>query len=130
MPIHFAGLTDVGMRRDHNEDSFAANPETNLYIVCDGMGGHAAGEVASRIAVDTVASFIQATANDEDITWPFEYDESLSLNANRMRNLIKAVHQAGFEVSHVSLSSYAAALVSVAFLSGYPFTLWRVPSGV
>ena len=93
MPIYFAGLTDVGMRRDHNEDSFAANPDTKLFIVCDGMGGHAAGEVASRIAVDTVASFIQATANDEDITWPFEYDESLSLNANRMRTAIRLANQ-------------------------------------
>lgn len=93
MAIEHAGLTDVGMRRDHNEDSYCANPEYNLFIVCDGMGGHAAGEVASRIAVDTVEKFTLATGNDEDITWPFEYDETLSLNANRIRTAIRLANQ-------------------------------------
>ena len=48
----FGSRTDVGCVREHNEDSLAVAPP--LYVVCDGMGGHAAGEVASEIAVDVI----------------------------------------------------------------------------
>jgi protein phosphatase len=50
------GATDVGMKRDHNEDYFSIKPEGNIYIVSDGMGGHNAGEVASLTAVERVDS--------------------------------------------------------------------------
>ncbi|CAM4503915.1 Stp1/IreP family PP2C-type Ser/Thr phosphatase [Corallococcus exiguus] len=49
-----AGLTDVGRKRNHNEDSFLIDDELQLYVVADGMGGHAGGGTASRIAVETI----------------------------------------------------------------------------
>jgi PPM family protein phosphatase len=49
-----AGLTDVGRKRNHNEDSFLIDEELQLYVVADGMGGHAGGGTASRIAVETI----------------------------------------------------------------------------
>src|ERR1700687_3795225 len=53
-PIRFFAATDVGKVRDHNEDNFLVDKKLALFIVADGMGGHAAGEVASAIAVRTV----------------------------------------------------------------------------
>ena len=59
MPFEFAGATDVGRKRDHNEDSLLLLPEHRVAVVCDGMGGHEAGEVASGIGVDTVKRFFE-----------------------------------------------------------------------
>jgi protein phosphatase len=61
------GLTDVGRRRDHNEDAFLVDEALGLYVVADGMGGHAGGGTASRLAVDTIQGVVR-TARERDPT--------------------------------------------------------------
>ena len=61
MKIRYAAKTDVGMKRTHNEDYFSLIEDEQLFIVADGMGGHASGEVASKMAADTIGEFYQRT---------------------------------------------------------------------
>ncbi len=98
MNIVAAGLSDVGQQREHNEDSFCILPEYDLFIVADGMGGHRAGDVASKMATHTIASFFQATSK-EDATWPFHFDPHLSVEENRLITGIKVANKRIFEAS-------------------------------
>jgi protein phosphatase len=87
--IEVAGQTDVGRKRNHNEDNFAIFAEYGLYVVADGMGGHASGEVASKMAVDTLQEFFAATADDPERTWPYKMDRTKGYEENRLVTGIK-----------------------------------------
>lgn len=92
------GLTDVGLQREHNEDSFAVLADHDLFVVADGMGGHRAGDVASRIATETISEFFKSTAS-EDVTWPFHFDTNLSEEENRLLTGIRVANRQIFERS-------------------------------
>ncbi len=87
--IEVAGQTDVGRKRTHNEDNFAIMPEFGLYVVADGMGGHASGEIASRMAVESLREFFDATGSDPERTWPYKMDRSRGYEENRLITGIK-----------------------------------------
>src|SRR5436189_6011880 len=86
MKLSWTVRTDPGLRRTSNEDSYCSRPDLGLFMVADGMGGHVAGEVASRMAVEAIENFIGETAAaDRNRTWPFPFEPAFSLEANRLK---------------------------------------------
>ncbi len=98
--VRVVGKTDVGQEREHNEDSYGVMENFGLYVVADGMGGHRAGDVASKMAIEAVGDFFTATEKD-DITWPFHFDPNLPFAVNRLITAIQVansrIHQASIK---------------------------------
>ena len=116
MRVVASGLSDVGLQREHNEDCYLVLDAHDLFIVADGMGGHRAGDVASRLATDTMADFFRSTAN-EDVTWPYHFDTSLSEEENRLLTGIRIANRQVFERSIRSrdLQGMGTTMVSLLF---------------
>jgi PPM family protein phosphatase len=115
MKIRYAAKTDVGMKRTHNEDYFSLIEDEQLFLVADGMGGHASGEVASKMAAETIGEFYQRTREDEDATWPYKMDRSLSYIENRLVCAVKLANLRIFEMScrDIRYKGMGTTLVSV-----------------
>jgi protein phosphatase len=93
--IQAHGVSDVGRVRKTNEDNFLCDPALQLFVVADGLGGHAAGEVASRLAVETIHGFVRRIDEDGELSWPYGIEPGLSFAANLLRT---AVHLANRRV--------------------------------
>jgi protein phosphatase len=104
--IESAGITDRGKKRQGNEDSLFLEDSLGLYVVADGMGGHLAGEVASRLVVNTIGEYIKKTnqQNVEDEN-PISRDQTLSKEANRLLSGIQLSNKVVHETAR-SNSSY------------------------
>ena len=124
--IAFHGETDIGRRRSLNEDTIHARDD--LFLVCDGMGGHKAGEVASKVAADTIAAFVERSGEDPEITWPYGFDRQTSLDSNRLRTAIKLANRAVFRKS-ASSDDYAGMGTTVAAVL-ISRSRWMIYAGV
>lgn len=127
--LEFAALTDVGRQREHNEDNYLVDKKLSLFVVCDGMGGHAAGEVASAIAVRTVHDEVK-----KEVELLTDYAEGKSgaarVNKRDLLNMLDfAVKRASAKV-HAEATKDSAkrgmgtTLVAVLFAGNQAFVTW------
>ncbi len=96
--VRFAGKTDIGRVRAHNEDSLLVPKEMPLAVVSDGMGGHASGDVASRITVETIDQYYRDTARSGPSTWPMKLP-SLEIERQRMAVAVQLANSNIFETA-------------------------------
>ena len=115
LTVEVAGKSDVGCVRQNNEDNFGYDSRHGIYVVCDGMGGQAAGEVASKIAVDSVLNYFREAARTGNRPQVGAALESASARANALASAIQlanvAIHKAAAE--HAAHSGMGSTIVAV-----------------
>jgi len=92
-PLEACGYTHPGGHREDNEDAFGVFLDQRLFVVADGMGGRASGDVASRLAVDELEDFLCNHRKMPSGTWPLPPQRSIPLNANLLRVGLKVVNE-------------------------------------
>lgn len=101
MQVIASGITDVGLKREGNEDSFSTADSLGLYVVADGMGGHLAGEVASQVAVEMInksfRTWIEKNILPDRLFGPA--DDTLSLRGNYIMSSIKLANRVVYELA-------------------------------
>ncbi len=115
--LRVCGHTDAGPVRRSNEDTLLIEVELRLFAVADGMGGHSAGEVASRLAVDSLSSFVRRAQGDTDVSWPYGIEPELSYQANLLRTAINLANRRVFRSaeSHDDYTGMGSTLVALLF---------------
>ncbi len=96
------GSTHVGRRRN-NEDAYGVFPSLGLFVVADGIGGYQGGEVASQLALSTIASFFERNVRDQEATWPFALKKQYSWEENMVQASIRLAHQTIVSQRHGAL---------------------------
>ena len=103
--VESASMTDRGKKRKINEDALIIEDALGLYVVADGMGGHRAGDTASRLVVDTIHAHLKKVSNNGNDEQTGDYDDTLSREANRLIAGIRLSNQVVHEAA-LSNSSY------------------------
>ena len=128
MRTRLAGKTDVGLLREHNEDSLLILPEYRVVAVADGMGGHRSGDVASQMAVSTLQDFFSVTVG-RDATWPFPADPNLTEEENYIVTGLRLANRRIFDRSLKTMADFGMGTTVVAAMfntSGDKVTIGHV----
>jgi serine/threonine protein phosphatase PrpC len=117
LSLEVAGRSDVGRVRPSNEDHFGYDEQLGIFVVCDGMGGHAAGEVASQIAVDTVLSFFRQFQPSVE---EHAFLDDAPLGARLLAEAVKKANDAilAYAEEHKNTSGMGTTLVAARFCNG------------
>ncbi len=105
LTIEVAGKSDVGSVRKNNEDNFGYDTRYGIFVVCDGMGGQAAGEVASKMSVDVMLEFFRQ--NNGNLPPDARKFEGVSERANALGNAITKANAAVYQASHKGKTEHA-----------------------
>jgi len=113
--VEVAGKTDVGCVRTNNEDNFGYDSRYGIYVVCDGMGGQAAGEVASKMAVDTVLTYYRTSVASGHFPKVGEQVDGITDRADRLGSAIQLANQAVHEgaQAHAAQAGMGSTAVAV-----------------
>jgi PPM family protein phosphatase len=114
--VTFHGVTHPGLVRRINEDGLCHDATLGLFVVADGLGGHNSGEIASRMALESVHTFIRHTRDDDEFTWPFGVDVRSSFDANRLRTALRLANRRVFQASEESVEYAGMGTTMVAAL--------------
>lgn len=127
MKASVVAQTDVGLKRNENEDSYLVDESSLLFIVADGMGGHAAGNLASRVAVESICDFYRRFSSSSVDVLPYGANPDLSEQANRITNAISVANDKIRQIATRSeqLSGMGTTVVS-ALLNGRMATISNV----
>ena len=115
MKVKASGKSNIGRKRKLNEDSILLSPEMGLYVIADGMGGHKAGEVASRLAVDTMDDYWLKVKNNKPPHYLYAIDQDIPDVAKHLVNAISfaniVVHEAQKKPQYLRMGSTVSALL-------------------
>ncbi|MBI5243255.1 MAG: Stp1/IreP family PP2C-type Ser/Thr phosphatase [Elusimicrobia bacterium] len=115
--IDIAGKTDKGCVRERNEDSLAVDPAIGLLVVADGMGGHSSGEVASRLAVDTILEYGRKMVGGEKLIVPEGGRESLPIRLRQLEYIVQIANTMIFEKARAFPKNHGMGTTVVAVLA-------------
>lgn len=121
LSVEVAGKSDVGCVRQNNEDNFGYDSRYGIYVVCDGMGGQAAGEVASKMAVNAVLTYFREAPRNGSFPQVGTPTETASERANALGSAIQLANAAIYEAAahHAAHSGMGSTIVGVLVDKGF-----------